>query len=60
MVRSLLKWLAQGASAGLVVAAAYLSGHAPAGVDPLVALLVLAGVGKLISFLVGKLPIPEP
>lgn len=60
MVRSLLKWLAAGLSAGLTAFLAYVTGNGPVGVDMIVVLVVLAALNKLVSFLVGKLPIPEP
>ena len=60
MFQSLIKWIAAGASAGLAALLAYVTGHAPVGVDMIVALVALAVVNKLVGFLVGKLPVPEP
>lgn len=59
MIQSVLKWLAAagvgGLSAGLYAFLASLA-VVPSGIDPLVAGLVIAGLTKLVSWLVSKLP----
>ena len=59
MVKSILKFLAAGASAALVTFLAYISGHAPADVNPLVVMIVVALVTKLVNYLLGELPVPS-
>lgn len=58
-MKEILKWLAAGGVGGLVAGlyAALAALHVvPAGVDPFLAGILVAGIKRLVDFLVSKLP----
>ena len=62
-MKELLKWLSASGVGGLVAGLyAFLAalGVVPAGVDPLLAAIVIAGVKRLVDYVVSKIPVPAP
>ena len=62
-MKAILKWLSASGVGGLIAGLyAFLAalGVVPAGVDPLLAAVVIAGAKRLVDFIVSKIKLPAP